>query len=326
MALPDPQFTVDRALSERAARMIEPYGLRTPLRPSALLSELAGRPVFLKCDNHQRTGSFKVRGALARLLALDRQRRARGVIAASAGNHGLGLAWACRQLGVPGLVVVPETTPKNKLLGLQRMMIKVRRHGRGYDDAERYARELAERDGATFVSPFDDRWIIAGNGGTIALELEHDLPGCEAIVVPVGGGGLASGIAVTLHRDERRVPHIVGANTAASPAMARSLAEQRVYRTYDSEPTLAEGLEGGVGDTTAALCARHLHSVEIVSEAAIGEAIAWMARHQGLVIEGSAAAAVAVLLQQRPVPGDGELCVVLTGRNIDHQRLRRLLG
>lgn len=312
---------VDRPLIERVRQLIAPYGLlQTDLTHSPLLSERCGRPVYLKCENQQRTGSFKVRGALARLAAMERDQRHRGVVAASAGNHGLGVAWACRVLGIPGLVVVPETVPQVKLRRLQEMLIKVRLFGACYDDAEAHAREVAAEAEATFVSPYDDPMVIAGNGGTVGLEIREQLPQCSAVVTPVGGGGLASGLAIAFEGV------VVGVNSEASPAMARSLAEGRVYTRYPSAPTLAEGLEGGVSANTVALCGRHLHAVEVVREQSIADAIRLMARSHGMVLEGSAAVGVAALLEGKPVPGAGPLCVVLTGRNIDHDRLKEIVA
>jgi threonine dehydratase len=321
-SLPEPSFTIDEALIQRAAALIAPYRLfRTQMLHSPLLIQRYGRPVHLKCENQQHTGSFKVRGALARLCALQGEERLKGVVAASAGNHALGVAWACRHLGIPGLVVVPESVPAVKLRKIQEMMIKVRLHGSSYDEAEVHARELAREAEATFVSPFDDPWVMAGNGGTVGLEIREQLPGCSAVVAPVGGGGLASGLAVALEGTP-----VVGVNSEASPAMARSLAEGRVYHRYQPAPTLAEGLEGGVTDNSVALCARHLHSVEVVAEESLAEAMRLMARGHGMVVEGSAAAGLAALVEQKPLPGDGPVCVVITGRNIDRERLREVLA
>jgi len=319
--IPSPAYTVDLALIQQAASLVRNHGLmETPLLHSPELSRRVGRPVQLKCENQQITGSFKVRGALARLALLQGEQRYRGVVAASAGNHGLGVGWACRALGVPGLVVVPETVARVKLDRLRELLVKVRLHGSCYDEAEEHARQVAHEAGATFVSPFDDPHVIAGNGGTVGLELRRQLPDCSAVVVPVGGGGLASGLAIAMDGTP-----VVGVNSEASPAMARSLAEGRVYHRWDAAPTLAEGLEGGVSDTSAALCARHLSGVEVVAEESIAEAIRLMVRRHGVVLEGSAAVGVAALLEGKPVPGNGPICVVLTGRNIDRQRLTAIL-
>ncbi len=318
---PPPAYTVERSMIDHAREIVRKYNLvTTRMVHSPSLTDLVGRPVYLKCENEQFTGAFKVRGALTRLSVMGREERARGVVASSAGNHGLGLAWACRHMGIPGLVVVPASVPQVKRVKLQEMMIKLRVHGENYDEAEAYARQLAIEAEATFVSPFDDPWVMAGNGGTVGLEIREQLPECSAVVTPVGGGGLASGLVAALEG----IP-VMGVNTAASPAMARSLAEGRENHQFPSAPTLAEGLEGGVSDVTVALCARHLHSMEVVSEELIAAAIRLMVKNHSMIIEGSAAVGVAALLGRRPVPGKGPLCVLLTGRNIDRERLKRLL-
>jgi threonine dehydratase len=319
--LPAPAFDIDDSRIDECVRLVRKYGLlETRVVESPALSDVLGRDVFLKCENEQITGAFKVRGALCRVAALRGEERHRGVVASSAGNHGLGIAWACRVLGVPGLVVVPETVARVKLSHLQDMLIKIQLHGSCYDEAEPYAMELAKEAGATFVSPFDDPWIMAGNGGTVGREIRAQLPDCSAVVSPVGGGGLATGLAVGV----KPVP-VVGVNSAASPAMARSITDRRVYHKWDAPPTLAEGLAGGVSDNSAALCARHLHGVEVIKEQSIEEAIRLIVRSHSMIIEGSAAVAVAAVLERKELPGEGPVCVVLTGRNIDKEKLRAVL-
>ena len=315
-----PAYEVTPEHISRATTIVASMLRETRLLESPALSRLVGRPVLLKCENQQHTGSFKVRGALTRLSLLEGEQERRGVVAASAGNHGLGVAWASRSLGQLALVVVPETVAQVKLAGLKAMAVKVRVHGACYDEAEVYARELAQEAEATFVSPFDDPWVMAGNGGTVGLEILQQLPEVSAVVAPLGGGGLAAGLAAGLGG----VP-VVGINTEASPAMARSLAEGQVHLTYESAPTIAEGLEGGVSVTSAALCARSLHAVEVVPEALLRQAIRFMVKNHGTVIEGAAAAGVAALLAGKPIPGDGPVCVVLTGRNIDQELLKEIL-
>lgn len=320
--LPTPDFSVTPDLIDKAAKLVDKEGLvRTRLVECPPLSARYGRPVHLKCENEQRTGSFKVRGALTRLAALDKDQRAHGVVTSSAGNHGLGVAWACRLLGIPGLVVVPEGVAQVKLDKLRTMLIKIRLHGANYDETEAYAVDLARTAEATFVSPFDDPWVMAGNGGTVGREILAQLPDCSAVVTPVGGGGLASGLGAALGGGVA----LVGVNSEASPAMARSLAERQVLLRYDAAPTLAEGLEGGVTNNSVGLCGRALAAMEVVSEASIAEAIRFVVRQHKMVLEGSAAVGVAALLEDKPIPGDGPICVVLTGRNIDHARLRQIL-
>ncbi len=316
--LGEPEYRVDLDLVRQAAQFIAPYLPPTPSLASPALGDLAGRP-----ENRQVTGAFKVRGALFRIGALEGEACHRGVVAASAGNHALGVAWACRSLGVPGLVVVPETVSPAKLGPLRESTIKIRQAGRCYDEAEVEARRIAMEAEATFISPYDDPWIMAGNGGTVGLELLEQVPDLSAVVTPVGGGGLAAGLGAALGG----IP-LLGINAAASPAMARSLDERQVHLTMaPGEETLAEGLEGGVSRTSAALCDRCLTRMEVVPEAAIRRAIRFMVHHHSMVLEGSAAVGVAALLEGVKIPGDGDgpIGLILTGKNIARQALRGVL-
>lgn len=320
-AFPEPAYRIDIALIDQVVAAIAPHIVRTPLLPSPALTGRCRRPVWLKCETAQHTGSFKLRGALARLLTLDDAARRRGVLVASVGNHGLGVAWACRQLGLRGSVVVPRSVSPLKKHKLEALQVELIIHGLGFDEAEAHARALATERGATFVSAFDDPVVIAGNGGTIGQEIREQLPAVAAVVVPVGGGGLASGVATAL----APLP-VVGVNTAASPAMARSLAEGVVFKTYPFAPTLAEGLEGGVSANTAALCQRLLHSMRVVDETAIADAIRFAWQTHGLAIEGSAAVGIALLLAGETLPGgDGPLVVVVSGGNIDPALLQSIV-
>jgi threonine dehydratase len=319
--IPDrPAYEVTAEHVRAAAELLAPYSLETPLLASEPLGRIAGRPVWLKLECGQRTGSFKVRGALVRLSTIPRADRARGVVAASAGNHGLGVAWACRQLGIPGLVVLPEGAPEVKRSALAGLTVKVRLHGSGYDEAEAHARALAVEADATFVSPYDDPWVMAGNGGSVGLEIGRQLPDVSAVMAPLGGGGLAVGLAIALPGAV-----VIGVQSEASPAMARSLAEGKAHTRFAAAPTIAEGLEGGVSPSAVALCRRHVAGVEVVGEDTLRAAIRLLAREHRLVVEGSGAAAVAALLERKPVAGAGAICVVLSGRNIDRDRLREIL-
>lgn len=314
-------YELTAAQIDTAREIIAPHLHRTPLqRCPALDARAGGRPVWLKLETMQRTGSFKVRGALVRLAQLEGEATRKGVVAASAGNHGLGVAWACRALGIPGLVLLPHGASPAKVQALQQMAIKVRFAGSCYDEAEAEARKVAVEADATFISPFDDPWVMAGNGGTVGREIAEDLPEVATVVCPLGGGGLAAGLGAALPGVA-----VVGVNTDASPAMARSLAEGQVHLTYAAAPTIADGLEGGVTPGSAALCARLLHHVAVVPEAAFRRAVAWAARELTMVVEGSAAAPLAALLHGSALPGEGPICLVITGRNIDPALLKTLV-
>jgi threonine dehydratase len=297
------------AAREVIARTLAP----TPIREAPAL----GEGVWIKLETEQPTGSFKVRGAVARLAALDEATRACGVVAASAGNHGMGLAWASRALGVPCTVHVPRGVARVKRDGIVALgaTVVVGEH-EGYDETEDEARAAAGRTGATYVSPYDDPHVASGNGGTLGLEILAALPNCATIVAPVGGGGLIVGLGAARRAAsaEGRL-RIVGVQSEASPAMALSLERGEAIERYRGAPTLAEGLEGGVSARIFAAARQVLDRVELVREDEIAAAMAFARDMLGVTIEGSAAVALAWMLRRPAVPRP--TVVVLTGRNVD---------
>lgn len=317
--------TLDPALARSVQPHVSPLVRRTPLVPSTWLSERTGWRVLLKCENLQLTGSFKVRGALAAIARLSPAERARGVLASSAGNHGQGLAWAARHAGVPCTIVTPNTVPTVKARAIEALGARrIDSPFAGYDDTELWTRENQERLGGVFVSPFDDPAVMAGGGGTLALEILEDVRP-DVLVAPCGGGGLLSGLAVTFC-DASPDTDIVGVNTEASPGMWRSLKDGRAHLKVDSDETLAEGIEGGVSERTFQLVRDHVDDVRLVSEARIREAMFGLVKHDHLVCEGSAATSVATLLDgllDERSPGTAVL--LLTGGNVDPARLARIL-
>jgi threonine dehydratase len=298
----------------------------TPLVPAPALGRRTGADVWLKLENLQRTGSFKLRGAAARIAALALQpgTEPKRVVAASAGNHGLGVALAARALGVDATVLVSAQTPEVKRAGIAALGAKVEVGGATYDEAEAVARSRAAADpGLVFVSAFDDDHVIAGNGGLLAREILAQLPDVQAIVVPVGGGGLAGGIGVEV------VPRgikIVGASPESNCAMRRSLDEGRAYTTYEGGPTLAEGLEGAVSERTFAMARDYFPDIALCSELEIREAIVYAYRTLGIVCEASAAPALAVLLDDASLIRGRRTVIVVTGGNIEPDLLDQLLS
>ncbi len=288
---------------------------RTKLVHSEWLSSLHHGEVLLKCEHEQVTGSFKVRGAVAKLAAA----RPKRVAAASAGNHGLGLAWAAREAGVACTIFVPRTVPRVKAERIEALgATLVKAPFDTFDPTQEYA--LGRLDGALWVSAYDDPDVIAGNGGTTALEILEEAQ-VDAIVVPCGGGGLAIGAGVV-----KRAAKVIGVNSEASPGMWLSRRDGRAHLTVDSKPTIAEGIEGGVSESTYRLGLEFIDDVVMVSEAAIGRAVAEIKRREGMTIEGSAAAAVAAVVEGKIPRNLGRIVVVLTGGNIDPARLESLLG
>jgi len=296
----------------------------TPLVPAPALGRRTGADIWLKLENLQRTGSFKLRGAAARVAALALEGSGRRVIAASAGNHGLGVALAARALGVEATVLVSAQAPEFKRAGIAALGARVEVAGATYDEAEAEAKRRAAADpSAVFVSAFDDDHVIAGNGGLLAREILAQLPDVQSIVVPVGGGGLAGGIGVEV------VPRgikILGASPESNCAMRRSLDEGRAYTTYEGGPTLAEGLEGAVSERTYAMARDYFPEIALVPELQIREAIVYAYRTLGILCEASAAPAIAALLEDASPIRGRRTVVVVSGGNIEPDLLDQLLS
>ena len=295
---------------------------RTPLVAAAGAARLGGALLKLECL--QRTGSFKLRGATAAVAALSDRERAAGVVTASAGNHGAAMALVCRRLGVRLTAVVGRTAPEVKRAAIAALGAELVVEGADYDEAERAARELARARGARFVSPFDDDDVIAGNGGGVAAELVGEVPDLARVLVPVGGGGLAAGLAQAL---APRGVTVIGVQPETNCAMHDSLVAGRALTDYQGGATLADALAGACGARTYEICARHLDSVALVAEEDIRRAVAALYRDAGVVAEPGAAVEIAAIMTGavRPAPA-GTTVVVVTGANIDPDLLDRILA
>jgi threonine dehydratase len=307
----------------RAAAVLRPYLPPTPLRRSFALR--ARGPAYLKLECWQPTGSFKVRGALNLLASISAEERGRGVVAASAGNHALGVAWAAQAVGggVRATLFVPETAPRAKVDKLRAFPVEVRQQGATYDDAHALAHEHAERTGATYVHAFEDRLTAAGQG-TVALELLEQQADLAAVVVPVGGGGLISGMATLL---KARAPglRVIAVQPEASPALRESLRLGRPLLEFPAGPTLADGLAGGIGEI--AFAHRDLFDdVVVVPERDTEDAIVALLAEDQVVAEGSGAVGVAAVRAGLVSMKEGPVAVVVTGANIDAAVLGRLLA
>jgi threonine dehydratase len=307
---------------EDAARIVGRHLRPTPLRRSFALR---GHDAWLKLECWQPTGSFKVRGALNNVATLGDDEKRRGIVAASAGNHALGVAFAARAVGgVRASVFVPATAPAAKVEKLRAFDgVEVVVGGRTYDDAHAAALERARRDGATYVHAYDDPRTAAGQG-TAGLEIADELPAVGTVVVPVGGGGLVSSVAVAL---KARVPgvRVVAVQPDASPSLRDSLRAGRALVEYDAAPTLADGLAGGIGLITW----EHrdlIDDVVTVSEAEIEDAIVRLVAGDQVIAEGAAAAAVAAVAAGRVEGGGRPIAIVVSGGNLDASTLARLLA
>ena len=317
-----PTVTLDDILA--AQTRIAGRVLRSPCPRSIPLSEATGADVFCKLDLLQRTGSFKERGACNALMMLDDAAKSRGVVAASAGNHALGLAYHGKLLGIPVTVVMPRFAPLVKVATCRRLGARVILEGETFDDARRGAAAIADRDGLDRIHGFDDPRVIAGQG-TMALEILEDVPEAAAIVVPTGGAGLLAGVAVAakaLRPDIR----IVAVETAAAPSFSASLAAGRPTQV-PIHPTLADGLAvGRVGELSFLLAAPLVDQVVTVDEAELSLAVLRLLELEKTVVEGAAASALAALLGGRcPELAGRSTVLLLCGGNIDLTILDRVI-
>jgi threonine dehydratase len=306
-----------------AAHRLRGVVARTRLVRSKPLSVLAGADVFLKCENEQVTGSFKLRGAYNALATLPSAARARGIVASSAGNHGLGIAHAARLLGVRARIFVPSNATKVKRDGIVALGAEVDESQPHYDAAHHAALEYAGKHGMTFVNPCAGDAVLAGQG-TVALEILEELPGVRTVVVPVGGGGLVGGVAALI-RAVAPETRIVGAQSENTNAMAASLAAGRRV-DIETPPTLADGLAGQIDEDGFAIGQLSIDEMRVVTESEVAGAIAWLAKEHGARVEGSGACGVAAMLRGEAGELAGPIVIVVSGGNIDEAKWLGITG
>jgi threonine dehydratase len=299
--------TVPTLAEIRAARdRIDGIARVTPVFGSEAFSRLAGRDVQLKAEALQRTGAFKIRGAVNRVATLTDSERAAGVVAASAGNHGQAVAWAARQRGIPATIFMPQDAPMAKVEATVNYGAEVELAGEDFDESLAAALEATETSGATFMHAFEDEAIIAGQG-TIGLEIAEQLPELETLVVPIGGGGLASGIGLAL-REVSPTVRVVGVQAAACAPYTGSA---------DHGFTIADGIAvKQPSEVTGSILRETLTDIVTVTDEEISEAIVLLMERMKLVVEGAGAASLAAVLGGR-VGGSGQVCALLSGGNID---------
>jgi threonine dehydratase len=309
--------------SRAAMPLVAPHVHRTPLLGSRTLGAESGFDVRLKAECLQRTGSYKIRGPLVKLSRLTQEERDRGVVCSSAGNHAQGVALAAAMLGVRATVCMAENATPAKIEATRGYGAEVVLHGSIWDEADAKARELVERDGLTYVHPFDDLDLIAGQG-TVGVELLEDWPEVEVVVVPIGGGGLISGVSTYLKQASPGV-RIVGVESAEGPAMQRSVAAGELV-TLDRCDTIVDGLRvKRVGRHTFELVSRFVDEIVTVPDETIFANVAWTMSRTKLVVEGAAAATVAALREGLvEAPAGTRVACVLSGGNVDLSRLAAL--
>lgn len=309
-----------------AHQRVKPYIVNTPLVRSAALSERSGAEVWFKLEFCQPTGSFKIRGALNKLMSLGDAAQARGVVTASAGNHGLGTAYAAQQLGLPKVTVfVPETTPTPKVEKLRQFRLDLRQVGSTYAAAHAAADAFASETEASSIPAYDDVHIIAG-AGTCGLEVITELPRVDSIMVPVGGGGLIAGVGVAI-KGLNSACEIIGVQPAASPAAKLSFEQNLPVETLNPEPTIADGLAGGFGKLPFYIARTLIDDILLVSEAELRRAVYTLVDTAQMIVEASGAIAIAPLLQEDTSRWRGKTVVcLLTGANIETTLLAEILN
>ncbi|CAM3789221.1 threonine ammonia-lyase [Bordetella sputigena] len=316
---------IDLSAIQSAHQRLQGQVLNTPFSHSRTLSDMLGAEVWLKFENLQFTASFKERGALNRMLNLDATERARGVIAVSAGNHAQGVAYHAQRMGIPAVIVMPRFTPTVKVANTRRFGAEVVLAGDTFDDAKAHGYVLARERGLTMIHPYDDPDVIAGQG-TIALEMLQARPDLDTLVVPIGGGGLISGIAVAAKAIKPDI-EIVGVQTERFPSMYEATRGLTLpYGQY----TIAEGIAvRSPGELTQEIVARHVSRIELVSEGDIEHAIVVLLEIEKTVVEGAGAAGLAAMLRDRAQDDERfsgkRVGLVLTGGNIDPLMLGELI-
>ena len=310
---------------EAARDLIAGHVLRTPLVPSYSLSESTGRPVYLKLEHHQITGSFKLRGATNALLSLSGPQCRRGVVAASTGNHGRGLAHACKAQGVRCVICMSSLVPRNKLEAIERLGAEIRIIGASQDDAQMEVDRLVREEGMVMLPPFDHPGIIAGQG-TIGLEIVDDLPEIELLLVQLSGGGLAAGIAAAM---KARLPkvRVIGVSMERGAAMALSLKAGHPV-PVDEVPTLADSLGGGIGldnRHTFTMIKDLIDDVILLSEEEIAAGIVHAYREEREIVEGGGAVAIAAVLAGK-ARLMGPTVLLLSGKNIAMDRHQAIIA
>lgn len=309
---------------EAAARLLAPVIRRTPTVGSRVLSERVGAQVLLKCENLQRTGSFKPRGAYNRIANMPAAERARGVVAASAGNHAQGVAWSAAELGITSTVFMPVGASLPKLVATRAYGAEVHLAGDSIDESLLAAQEFAERTGATLIHPFDHPDIVAGQA-TVALEILEQVPDVGTVVVPTGGGGLLAGVAVALHAVAPQV-RVIGVQAAEAAAWPDSLAAGTPMRVPRMS-TMADGIAvGQPGAVPFAHVAELVSEIVTVDEDSLSKALLLCLERAKLIVEPAGAAGVAALLSTELRDLPGPVVTILSGGNIDPLLLTRVIG
>jgi threonine dehydratase len=307
-----------------ARRHIQPYIYQTPCAYSERLSTMTHCSVYLKMENLQMTASYKERGAMNRMLHLTEDEKKNGVIAASAGNHAQGVAYAAKRLGIHATIVMPETTPLSKIRGTQEHGADIILFGSGYDDAYQRALEVQAERHCTFIHAFDDPFVVMGQG-TVALELMEQCPDVDVVICPIGGGGLIAGMSIVLKTINPAI-RIVGVESVLVPSMQKSIEAGKVVRV-PSANTLADGIAvAKVGQCPFEIIQQNVDEIVSVNEEEIANAIMMLLEYEKTLVEGSGATGFAALYNNKIADIEGKkVAIILTGGNIDITVLSKIL-
>jgi threonine dehydratase len=313
-------FTLGVQDFEAARARIAPHIKRTPLLSSRQLSELTGFDARLKAELFQRVGSYKIRGPLNKFALMPEEQKRRGVVCSSAGNHAQGVALAAKIHGIRAVVCMAENATPSKIAATRGYGAEVVLHGTIWDEANEKAKELVQRDGLTYVHPFDDEQLIAGQG-TLGLEIAQDWPEVDAVVVPIGGGGLISGVSMAMKSHNPRV-RVIGVESSDGPAMKRSV-DAGQLETIECR-TVIDGLRvRRVGEINFSVVQRFVDEIVTLPDVEIFDAVIWVMERCKLVVEGAAAAPVAALLHGLiKMPAGSRVAAVLSGGNVNLDPLR----
>jgi threonine dehydratase len=323
MTTPSARIAIGIEEFEAAMRRVSAHAYRTPLLTSRLLSERTGFEVRLKAEIFQRTGSYKIRGPLNKLPQLSEEQKRRGVICSSAGNHAQGVALAAKIHGVRAIVVMAENATPSKIDATRAYGAEVVLHGRIWDEANEKMKQLAAEHGYTVIHPFDDLQLITGQG-TLGMEIHDQFPQADAVIVPIGGGGLISGVSMALKARNPKI-RIIGVESSDGPAMKRSIEAGKLV-TLDEIACIIDGLRvKRVGENNFCIVRDYVDEIVTLADARIFDAMLWIMSHCKLVVEGAAAAPVAALLNGLiQAPAGSKVVCVLSGGNLNLDQLRGL--
>ena len=312
-------MTLSPAEVLKARKHIEEVVYRTPLTYSKKLSEISSAEIYLKWENLQKTGSFKLRGAYNKICSLSPKKRSKGVITASAGNHALAVALVAKMMNLKAIVVIPENAPKIKIESSRALGAEVLLRGTNYDESVNYCRTMISETGATYIPSFEDYKVIAGQG-TISYEILKEMPDTNVILVPVGGGGLVSGIALWAKTVNPNI-RIMGVQSTAAYTMHECFEAKKIVEV-PVPPTIADGLAGGVSQMTLDLVLKYVDEIVLTREEELKNAILWVLKNERQIVEGAGIVGPAAILQGkiRFKPNE-RVVVVISGGNIDMELL-----